>query len=270
MKIATQPIGRINKSAKIAIQEALGEYLEGVNPEICKNFTFNNLESSNSIPFKRFRGFLTEYPLELVKIKTNARKVAQKRLECLQVLFGNIQKHIQTSPSNFLDIGSGNGQVTQKLCNLFGLKTDNTTGLEILKDHTHNSLPFRTTIYGGNNIFEAVAKNRFDLISSIATLHHSNNPIGLFRQSYDALKEGGYMILQEHNTRNNSDAFFHSTMDEFEYRVIEDNPKLEVTNQYKTASEWLGISKKIGFKLVSLEEPEGKNPFRRFVALFTK
>ena len=265
--------GNFNNASKAAfahpetknlIVNGIASYFKDVDANIFSNF----LDKIHEKP-EHIRNFLQE-KRAFPQIKANAEIMSSIRTDILFYLVRESLKGLNIKPASYLDIGAGNGKVTKKIAELLKTPFENVNALEIYHDKNHSELPFKTTIYNGNNLNEAVKNNKYDAVSFIGSLHHSQNPEELINQSHKTLNPDGYLILQEHNNTTNSDKLFHTFMDEFEYKVVEGLDDFQMTHNYRTKNEWTGMIEKAGFKTLKIIDQDWDNPFQRFIGVFQK
>jgi ubiquinone/menaquinone biosynthesis C-methylase UbiE len=152
---------------------------------------------------------------EIIKIVEKFRKVSNGNStysvgeECSKTKFGmdflkKQMKPIDYSNFKYLDVGCGDGRKTIQFAQTFKIKKDNIYGADIeawgpyAKDKT--SLPFQ--FKGIKNDKLDYPDNQFDIITCFLTLHHVKNMEKLINEIYRVLKEGGILILIEHDALN--------------------------------------------------------------------
>lgn len=257
-----------SSEAQTKILAALNEYFVDIEPKV-----FRELFDANTLGHTDFwnnlKRYLHENPPTFNKLRENAQKIAANRIEFLNGMFQSAKHQCGVSGKSLIDIGSGDGKVTQELVNLFGINNDKVLGVEINALPEHNALGFRTMLYNGENLSRHV-NDKYDIAALVSTLHHSKNPEGLLEQAYKTLNNDGYLIVVEHQPNSEADRLFHNFMDKFEHAIVGENGDFPITNNFRSAEQWRRIMERCGFKIVQIIEPsEGvNNPFRRvcFVA----
>lgn len=249
--------------AKTEILKALSEYFVGVDTQVLtKLFETNNFSRREF--WDELKRYLRSNPSTFEKVKENAKKVASARVEFLNGMFRSVKHQCNVSGSSLIDIGSGDGKVTQELVKLFGIDTQNVLGVELKTMPEHEHLPFPTKIYNGKNLSEAV-RNKYDIATLVSTLHHSKDPEELIKQAHKMLNDNGYLILVENPPINEADRIFHSFMDKFEYTIVGNDEGFPISNNFNSIEEWQKKLQRNGFNLTRIIEPptDINNPFRR-------
>lgn len=156
-------------------------------------------------------------------------------------------------PSNpiYVDIGCGNGVLTKTVAENLGIKEENVYGIDVSK-------PTKTM---GINIFEYDGKNipdelpRFDIATLFVVLHHLENKKQaqkLLKLIYDNMNKGGYLIIKEHEIKNEQDAAYWRVIHALKGKVMGGAyPNLDCGKLYLPSREWEEILKNAGFKIVN-------------------
>ena len=146
---------------------------------------------------------------------------------------------------NVCDVGCATGEFL-KYINLKG----NLYGMEI-NDYAKKIAS--KTISFDKNIF--TERNYFDLVIFRGTIQHVDTPFYMIKMAYKSLKPGGYIIfLATPNT------------DSILYRIKRNLPFLDpYTNFYIPGEKDLtNILKNFNFKIIKIEFPYWKTPYRNF------
>jgi SAM-dependent methyltransferase len=252
-----------NLEAKSGILQALGEYFEGVDPKVFEELFEVKIFGQREF-WTDLKRYLCGTPIVFNKVKENAQKVSANRIEFLKGMFQDAKQQCGVCGNSLIDIGSGDGKVTQELVNLFGINTENVLGIELKTLPEHEHLPFLTKIYTGENLAEQV-EEKYDIASLVSTLHHSKDPEGLLRQAHKLLNDNGSLIIVENPPKNEADRIFHSFMDKFEYTIVENNESFPIANNFNSLEQWQKMLQRCGFNLIRVIEPPANinNPFRR-------
>ena len=102
--------------------------------------------------------------------------------------------------SKYLDIGSGNGIITETIGKTIGFDYENIYGIEIEnwqeKEHKINKTAVKTSYISGTTLpFE---NNSFDLISCIMSIHRFEYKNDMLNEIQRVLKPNGILIIREH------------------------------------------------------------------------
>lgn len=261
--------------AKITISKMLKEYFAGLDDNIFNEFIRiieTNSEKHDDV-FGKIRAYLNTKPQVMEAVKKNAQNVAKRRIEFLKAMFLDAKNRCSIYGSSLLDIGSGDGKVTEELIsrNLFNIDPSEALGIELQKLPEHEILPFKTLICNGEHLIEHTNK-KYDIATLISTLHHIENPKNQLKQVYNALSNNGHLIVIEHPSTNNSDKLFHNFMDEFEYRVVAGKDNFPISGNLYSHDEFQKLIEECGFKMIQKIEPSSSidNPFRRVCFVLQK
>lgn len=261
--------------AKITISKALKEYFAGLDDNIFNEFIriIETNSGKNDDVFEKIRAYLNTKPQVMEAVKKNAQNVAKSRIEFLKAMFLDAKNRCSIHGSSLLDIGSGDGKVTQELIskNLFNINNSRALGVELQKLPEHEALPFKTLICSGEHL-SGHTNNKYDIVTLISTLHHIENPKNQLKQIYNTLSKNGHLIVIEHPPSNNSDKLFHNFMDEFEYRVVAGNDNFPISGNLYSHDGLKKLMEECGFKMIQKVEPSPDidNPFRRVCFVLQK
>lgn len=158
---------------------------------------------------------------------------------CVQDLLSNVQLKDNAS---ILDYGCGTGFIAFALKN----ETNDVTGMDYssgMIDVFNNKVSefeldnIRATKHNMNE--EELPKEEFDLIISSKTMHHIKDTNMFFKKSYDALKDGGVLCI---NDLDKEDGSFHKD---------QNNDGVEHYGYEK--EELFSIAKNLGFEVLAYE-----------------
>lgn len=158
---------------------------------------------------------------------------------CVQDLLSNVQLK---DDANILDYGCGTGFIAFALKN----ETNDVTGMDY-SDGMIEVFNNKVSEFELDNIRaikhnmneEELPKEEFDLIISSKTMHHIKDTNMFFKKSYDALKDGGILCI---NDLDKEDGSFHKD---------QNNDGVEHYGYEK--DELFSIAKNLGFKVLAYE-----------------
>jgi len=153
---------------------------------------------------KEISGILNYYKCGICDVSFNTRKEKQiynPKITLMQKLIWNIPYSYynserldfikQLEKGKVLDIGSGNG----KFLYMLKLKGWETQGVEPIKNYAEfasKSLGIKTF----NEFFEDFETDeKFDLITLLFTIDHTNDPLCVFEKIHSMLKSGGHLFI---------------------------------------------------------------------------
>lgn len=158
---------------------------------------------------------------------------------CVQDLLSNVQLK---DDANILDYGCGTGFIAFALKN----ETNDVTGMDY-SDGMIEVFNNKVSEFELDNIRaikhnmneEELPKEEFDLIISSKTMHHIKDTNMFFKKSYDALKDGGVLCI---NDLDKEDGSFHKD---------QNNDGVEHYGYEK--DELFSIAKNLGFEVLAYE-----------------
>lgn len=158
---------------------------------------------------------------------------------CVQDLLSNVQLKDNAS---ILDYGCGTGFIAFALKN----ETNNVTGMdysngmiEVFNNKVSEFELDNIRAIKHNMNEEELPKEEFDLIISSKTMHHIKDTNMFFKKSYDALKDGGVLCI---NDLDKEDGSFHKD---------QNNDGVEHYGYEK--EELFSIAKNLGFEVLAYE-----------------
>jgi len=158
---------------------------------------------------------------------------------CVQDLLSNVQLKDNAS---ILDYGCGTGFIAFALKN----ETNNVTGMdysngmiEVFNNKVSEFELDNIRAIKHNMNEEELPKEEFDLIISSKTMHHIKDTNMFFKKSYDALKDGGVLCI---NDLDKEDGSFHKD---------QNNDGVEHYGYEK--EELFAIAKNLGFEVLAYE-----------------
>ncbi|QKJ23229.1 class I SAM-dependent methyltransferase [Poseidonibacter lekithochrous] len=158
---------------------------------------------------------------------------------CVQDLLSNLQLKDNAS---ILDYGCGTGFIAFALKN----ETNNVTGMdyssgmiEVFNNKVSEFELDNIRAIKHNMNEEELPKEEFDLIISSKTMHHIKDTNMFFKKSYDALKDGGVLCI---NDLDKEDGSFHKD---------QNNDGVEHYGYEK--EELFSIAKNLGFEVLAYE-----------------
>lgn len=158
---------------------------------------------------------------------------------CVQDLLSNVQLKDNAS---ILDYGCGTGFIAFALKN----ETNNVTGMdysngmiEVFNNKVAEFELDNIKAIKHNMNEEELPKEEFDLIISSKTMHHIKDTNMFFKKSYDALKDGGVLCI---NDLDKEDGSFHKD---------QNNDGVEHYGYEK--EELFAIAKNLGFEVLAYE-----------------
>lgn len=186
------------------------------------------------------------------KVKTymnGSRFVKSKQPNISEILVN------QKLPSNpvYLDIGCGNGVLTKSVAENLGIKEKNIYGIDISEPNEIAGI--NISQYDGENIPPNVP--HFDIATLFVVLHHLENKKQakkLLKSIYNNMNKGGYLVIQEHEIKNEQDAAFWKVIHPLKGKVMNGAyPDLDCGKLYLSSEKWEEILKEVGFKIVKKE-----------------
>lgn len=239
------------------------------HPELAKAFIskIDNLCSSglsDSLIYKElnffFNKLLENNNLDDSLTLENSERIKYRAKQAEQMLKN-------TKPTNLLDVGCGDGAITNEVMNTLGLSGDNVIGLEILP-RSEAVKSFNIQMYDGK-IFP-LPDNSQDLITIFSVLHHADNPEDLIKESFRVLKPNASVLVREFDVCTPELQIFNLVMDHMYYFVYLPYPEMPIPGNYLSEKEWTDTFLNAGFILDSSINMEPNNPYKPIMMKFIK
>jgi ubiquinone/menaquinone biosynthesis C-methylase UbiE len=172
-------------------------------------------------------------------------------------------------PQNLLDIGCGDGLITEGLGKKLGLSSNKTIGAEILpiKQPPPGITPVLT-----NGVNLPLGNNTLDLVLTLSVLHHAEDFKPLLKEVLRVLKPGGTFLVREFHAPDAPAQQFNLMMDYLFYHVFSEDPEVPQPGHFFSEDKWCQIFKESGFEIQKIHHPEpfAINPYQPFVAILKK
>jgi ubiquinone/menaquinone biosynthesis C-methylase UbiE len=162
------------------------------------------------------------------------------------------------SPARFLDIGCGDGLVTNRLAALFDLAAGQMSGIDLAPPGQQGR--FRFIGYDTEGKIPA-ADGSFDFMTVLMVLHHVRKPEDMLRDLSRVLSPQGYLLVRDHDTQSPEDFAFFAVMDEIFYTVFDPVPALARDFNYRSKEEWQDSFAAAGLELVKRDDSDVKSSF---------
>jgi SAM-dependent methyltransferase len=177
----------------------------------------------------------------------------------------------------YLDIGCSEGKITDAIIDALNIKKENAFACDVMPIGV---VPNHFTFVQNQPIGPLPFTNdQFDLLTMFMSSHHFNNSYEMYKEANRILKNGGYLIIREHNSSTEAQQLFLDAIHALYECVLGDETTPEkfvvrysrdvVYASYKNADSWITIAEMSGFKLV--KKPFfTKDRFASFYAMFIK
>lgn len=161
-----------------------------------------------------------------------------------------------------LDIGIGNGYITDALQNVLNTTT---YGIDI-EDERANDVKgkFKFQTYNGIDI----PYGEFDLVTLLMVLHHIKNLNEFMKRL--SLISNKYIIIREHNATTNEDKKFIQLQHIFAMKSGDSFYTNEVYENYNSCQYWIKLFNKYGYKKLKTITYTEHNPTNYFYSVFIK
>lgn len=169
---------------------------------------------------------------------------------------------------NYLDIGCGDFSITSLIATIFSVK--NTYGVDIImQKNIPDNINFRL-LPRNVNFKLPFAKNKFDVVSCMMSLHHIQNVESCIKEIYNVLVDNGMFIIREHDCISIQMALMLDVMHGFYSMVYshETDSLRDYYARYYTSDMLCNLICSYGFALIYKTDPIG--PFRWYHAIFIK
>lgn len=172
-------------------------------------------------------------------------------------------------PKNLLDVGYGDGAITDLLARTLKMPKGKVFGAEIIKPAVVPSSLEHISFDGKKLPLEP---DQIDLTLLLSVLHHVEDFESLLKDIFRVTRPGGRVLVRDFDAFTEDLKLFNLTMDFLYYRVFADEPDVPNPGHFFSASRWVRIFKKIGFVPDKIDHPESLevNPYKPFYAIFHK
>ncbi len=176
----------------------------------------------------------------------------------------------------YLDYGGGNGDITKSIANWLKLPKDNSFCMDISTWEQHARIQKYPNDLTYIDITELslfpFSDNTFDFITCFQVLHHIKCIDLSLKELSRVLKNGGILVLREHDCRDVIDMMLIDVEHSIYEMVIENtnNPSYlsDYFAYYRSEKEWTELLSKYGFKRI--KETFAKGPTRYYYAVYIK
>lgn len=170
-------------------------------------------------------------------------------------------------PRTFLDIGCGDGLVTDCLADIFNLPAGKMYGIDLAPPSTEGK--FKFIGYDTAGKIPAPADS-FDFMTVLMVLHHVPVPEDMLADLVRVLSPNGYLLVRDHDTRHRQDFDFFAVMDEIFYTVFDPVPGLAKDFNYRSRAAWAQSFEKAGLETVKIDDDDAQSSFRPVFFLLRK
>lgn len=165
------------------------------------------------------------------------------------------------NPASLLDVGCGNGEITNELMISLNIPSSNVYGLEV--SAVGNRYPLRIVEYDGLK-FPKLDKE-FELVTLFSVLHHTKDPLSLIREIKKVLQNEGTLIIRDCDGTTHEQKLFNLIADYLWYKVYTPIDDMPMPGNYLSHKDWSSIFKEEGLKVRKITFPEPLNPYRPFL-----
>lgn len=172
-------------------------------------------------------------------------------------------------PDMLLDVGYGDGRITQNIAKGLNLAKAQVTGAEIFE-------PEEPPTYMDCVLIEEedfpLPNASQDLTILISVLHHVEDPRELLESVYRVTSKGGRVLIREFDCNSQDVKIFNLVMDHLFYRVFSDEPQMPNPGHFYDSKTWFTMFQKAGFILDKVVQPEPPevNPYHPFTVVLRK
>lgn len=170
-------------------------------------------------------------------------------------------------PDTFLDIGCGDGLVTDCLADIFNLPAGQMYGIDLAPPGTEGK--FKFIGYNAEGKIPA-PDNSFDFMTVLMVLHHVPVPEDMLADLVRVLSPNGYLLVRDHDTRSPRDFDFFAVMDEIFYTVFDPVPALAKDFNYRSRASWQQSFEKAGLETVKIDDSDAQSSFQPVFFLLRK
>lgn len=171
------------------------------------------------------------------------------------------RKNISGVPFRYIDIGAGDGSITEAIAKDFNLPPGRAIAADIYMPKQTNPSVEHVLTDGKTLEF---GDNMFSLITMFMSAHHFSDPIAMFNEVHRIAMPGATLIMLEHSLDDWQNKLFYDIIHSV-YEINNDNksPSDFIATyiegkyaQYYTPAKWIAMLKNIGFQLDIENEPK--------------
>jgi ubiquinone/menaquinone biosynthesis C-methylase UbiE len=174
-------------------------------------------------------------------------------IENMIIIYKKINNNDNLSKINYLDIGCGSGNKTQKIAKILKLDMSNVYGADISNWGPYNQKEYlhKFNFIKIENEKINIEDNHIDFCSCILTLHHIKNLSTILLEIKRILKPNGILLLIEHNNYDDTDNLILDILHMLYGYLYDNNNRYLIEPdyaQYNNWVEWNFIMEKYNFK----------------------
>lgn len=218
-----------------AVYSKFREIIKNISPSQTHYHNNYNNNSMVKSPVKKYFGWWNKR----IESRENSRQQ-------------DIFRFYNEKPKKYLDLGGGDGKITNAIGSYLKLKKDNVVCADIEwfdEERKENEPITYTKIFEENNRLPFL-NDEFSLVTCFQSLHHMKNINNVISELYRITEPGGYVIIREHDC----DSGFVKILIDIEHCVFEcvmkELSKHFVDNyygNYKSKIEWTNLFERNGF-----------------------
>ena len=175
----------------------------------------------------------------------------------------DIQAWLTKSHGPYLDIGCGDGMITNAVAEYTGFET---YGIDV-KAHPPPMLRHKY-IRAMENMSYPLEYEKYGLITAHMTLHHIHFVQDRLQDIYAACAPGGYFIIREHDLHDtDGDTIMYIRWIHHFWDIV-DHTFMAYEIYYKSAKQWKKLIELTGFK--EIDRKTWQNDLHAYIALYQK
>lgn len=161
-------------------------------------------------------------------------------------------------PSNYLDIGAGDGLLSRALKESFGLSKESSYAVDVADYRKSDDLSWLAYNADGSIPLKS---DSIELASLFMVLHHIGNPAQVIAEAHRVLRPGGTLLVRETNAWTKDIHLLNSVLDTMFYEVFFPRLDVPLPTSYRARHEWESAFRDAGFIVKKISENEPGNPF---------
>jgi len=214
--------------------------------------------------------------------KNNTTFTSREMVHADEILLMLKNSGVGNQKGPYLDVGCGDGRITNQTGKVLKLEKKNVYGVDIeqwvgndniVSEEINREINFKYINLNndGKNIIP-YKNNKFSFITILQALHHFENLYDMMKEINRVCKKGGTVLIREHNAEEKNT---HKLIDieHLMYGIISDNLSTSIYEDnyyglYRSSSEWDNIFKRYGFKCMYKFHKD--NPTKHYYAVYKK
>ena len=246
---------RVFQHGFFASNPAIGEnFISSINQFVLEDRARHEI-------YSRLRRFVVGNRQALESIEQDSSARVERRVQ-------QLQEFLPTRIDSLLDLGNGNGQITEAVARAYALNPETAVGVDTVARAEES--PYYQQAYISPEEPLPFADNSFQVATMLMVLHHLRDPAAALAEVYRVLEPGGLLLIRESDVPTRELKNFNAIMEDFYYRVFHYYPTIPIPNLHLPAGWWVELAEQQGLQCQRVQAVEDQNPFTPVYLSFGK